>query len=227
MMTLTRLLSIILLALCAFTAKAAPLTYDVFRSLSPQPYSFGGFSAAGSLIGTITTDGTIGQLQSSNIIDFSLLLSVPSAPDVTMTPINSTFAIQTTAIGLPSFLSATASNIYFDTSPLLFISSGGTPQQGSGYAQFLYQSSLLNAPNFGWSLGTGFVGSASFGDESLSAPIGLLSNGGISYEVAFNTKLPIGLNSIATIHSVPVSAAWLLMLVGLVMMGLRSNKNKA
>jgi len=60
-------LATVFLTLCASTANAAFIVYDVNRTIG-----------AGTVTGSITTDGTIGVLSKTNIKDWSLTLTAPN-----------------------------------------------------------------------------------------------------------------------------------------------------
>ena len=59
----------------------SPITYNVNVS----------FGASGSMVGTITTDGTIGVLNTSNIVSWNLRLADSATNSTTLTPSNSAF----------------------------------------------------------------------------------------------------------------------------------------
>ncbi|MGC2477993.1 MAG: hypothetical protein WA485_26880, partial [Candidatus Sulfotelmatobacter sp.] len=60
----------------------SPITYNVNVS----------FGASGSMVGTITTDGTIGALNTSNIVSWNLRLADSATNSTTLTPSNSAFS---------------------------------------------------------------------------------------------------------------------------------------
>ena len=93
-------LAAVLLTLCAATANAALITYDVDRTIGD-----------GTVEGTITTDGTLGNGLSVDIMkDWSLTLTVPDLadPNVTIDPGNSNLIFGS------SVINATETELSFD-----------------------------------------------------------------------------------------------------------------
>lgn len=86
-------------ALCIpMLASSAPI-YSVNRTIG-----------AGSVVGTIETDGTLGTLGTSNVLDWSLTINDGTAGDFLLTNANSVLSIS------GSLLSATATGLVFDFS---------------------------------------------------------------------------------------------------------------
>ena len=50
------------------------------------------FGSAGSMVGTITTDGTLGVLTTSNIVSWNLTLADSATNSTLLTPSNSAFS---------------------------------------------------------------------------------------------------------------------------------------
>jgi hypothetical protein len=91
-----------------------------------------------TVFGSITTDGTIGVLQSSDIVSWSLDLidNLNSMYDVELTPANSTLVEDT-----GSALSATATSLFFDYSGSgEFLIQANSPGAFSGYDYFCFST---------------------------------------------------------------------------------------
>jgi hypothetical protein len=74
------------------------------------------FGSAGSAVGTITTDGTLGVLNPSNVTSWDLTLT-DGASSTTLTPLNSTVGSGVyNTVGLNNDFTATSSNLLFDFS---------------------------------------------------------------------------------------------------------------
>ena len=86
------------IALWSTTASATPIVYSVSRTVG-----------AGSAVGTITTDGTLGALTATNIVDWTLTLTSANLAGGSPQVITKATAIQTLEFG--GFLSASASAI--------------------------------------------------------------------------------------------------------------------
>ena len=82
--------------LVATAASAAPITYNMNLSIG-----------AGSAVGTITTDGTIGSVGTGNIVSYSILLSPVPGSQFLLTDVNSD-------IGNTANLISTATDLSFD-----------------------------------------------------------------------------------------------------------------
>jgi len=109
-----------------YTINQTSTTPEVPGELSPL---------SDTVIGTITTDGTLGVLQSSNILSYSLQLNDNLRPayDVTLTPANSGIWYD-----IGNGLSATATGLSFNFSNAgaVFIIQGTTYGFSSGYQYF-------------------------------------------------------------------------------------------
>jgi hypothetical protein len=90
------------LAFSATTALASPITYQVSRSI-----------LAGSVVGTITTDGTVGTLGTANIIGWTLTLSDGVTPFTLLGPTTGNNS-QEQVLG--TGLTATPTGLFFDYS---------------------------------------------------------------------------------------------------------------
>ena len=139
---MTKLLSAIAatgLALGISTAAQANITYMINQS-STTPEVGGELSPlSDTVLGTITTDGTLGVLQSGNILSWNLQLIDNFRPafDVTLTPANSGIWFD-----IGNGLSATATGLSFDFSKAgaVFIIQGTTHGFSSGYQYFCFQA---------------------------------------------------------------------------------------
>jgi hypothetical protein len=90
------------LALSASTALASPITYQVSRTI-----------LNGSVVGSITTDGTIGSLTNSNIVTWSLTLNDGTSPFTLLGPTSG----NNSQVGISgSAFTATASGLFFNYS---------------------------------------------------------------------------------------------------------------
>jgi len=92
-----------------------------------------------TLVGTITTDGTIGVLQSNNILGWSLQLNdnLRPADDVTLTPANSGIWFDT---GNGLIASSTGLSFDFSLAGAVFIIQGTTHGFSSGYQYLCFQA---------------------------------------------------------------------------------------
>jgi hypothetical protein len=113
-----------------YTINQTSTTPEVGGELSPL---------SDTILGTITTDGTIGVLQSSNILSWNLQLNDNFRPafDVTLTPANSGIWFDT-----GNGLTASATGLSFDFSDAgaVFIIQGTTHGFSSGYQYFCFQA---------------------------------------------------------------------------------------
>jgi hypothetical protein len=128
----------VLAALTASSAQA-DIVYTIFQT-STIPEVGGELSPLSDTIsGTITTDGTIGVLQSSNILswDLQLIDNIRPAYSVTLTPANSGIWFDT-----GNGLTASATGLSFDFSDAgaVFIIQGTTYGFSSGYQYFCLQA---------------------------------------------------------------------------------------
>jgi|ERR1039457_2933463 hypothetical protein len=121
------------------TAAQASIVYSVNQVItSPLNGVPGNPSQTDSVVGTFTTDGTIGALNASNILDWNLNLNdlINPSYSYTLTKSNSTVG----SFG-SNVLSATATNLYFDFSGTgLFAFQASNPGSGSGYRYWCLSS---------------------------------------------------------------------------------------
>ncbi len=127
------------LAVGVSTAARANIVYAINQT-STIPEVAGELSPlSDTILGTITTDGTIGVLQTSNILGWNLQLNDNIRPEysVTLTPDNSGIWFNT-----GNGLSASATGLSFDfSSPgAVFIIQGTTYGFSSGYQYFCLQA---------------------------------------------------------------------------------------
>ena len=106
-----------LLTVAASAAWAVPLTYGINRSIG-----------AGSVIGSITTDGMFGQLSSANVTGWNLLLNDGTTSYPLMSGSSSVFITG-------ADVSADSNHIYFNFS-------------GSDSGVFLFQQSLFSGAHY-------------------------------------------------------------------------------
>jgi hypothetical protein len=151
-----------------------------------------------TITGSITTDGTIGTLASSNILGWNLNLfdNLNSAYDYDLTPSNSSLVEDT-----GSALSATSTGLYFDYSGAgEFLIQANAPGAYSGYHYFCFST-----------------GGACLTGETI-APDYIYTDG----VVLTGTSAPVGtqpLNSGSTASTTPEPVSLSLMSVGLVVAG--------
>jgi hypothetical protein len=113
-----------------YTINQSSTTPEVAGELSPL---------SDTVLGTLTTDGTIGVLQSNNILSWNLQLidNLRPASDVTLTPANSGIWFD-----IGNGLSASATGLSFDFSlaGAVFIIQGTTHGFSSGFQYFCFQA---------------------------------------------------------------------------------------
>jgi hypothetical protein len=117
----------------------ANIVYTINQT-STTPIVPGEYSPLSDTVsGTITTDGTIGALQTGNILDYSLTLSDNIRPSLTvlLTPANSGIWFDT---GNAFSASATGLSFDFSKAGAVFIIQGKTHGFGSGYQYFCFQA---------------------------------------------------------------------------------------
>jgi len=122
------------------TVAHAAIVYTINQS-STIPEVSGELSPLSDTVsGTITTDGTIGVIQSSNILDYDLKLidNIRPAYDVELTPANSGIWYDTGG-GLTA--TATTMSFNFSDAGAVFIIQGLLHGFSSGYQYFCFQAS--------------------------------------------------------------------------------------
>jgi PEP-CTERM motif len=97
---------------CAAPASALPVTYAVNRTIT-SAFDSGNPLQSDSVVGTITTDGTIGVLHTANILswDLNLIDHLNAANNYELTPSNSGIPVDSGSV-----LLANATGLYFDFS---------------------------------------------------------------------------------------------------------------
>jgi hypothetical protein len=129
----------VLAALTASSAQANNIVYSINQT-STTPEVGGELSPlSDTVIGTITTDGTIGVIQSSNIVSWNLQLNDNLRPyyDVQLTPANSGI-VADNGNGLSA--TATALSFNFSDAGAGFAIQGTTHGFYSGYQYFCFQA---------------------------------------------------------------------------------------
>jgi hypothetical protein len=118
-------------------AISAPILYSIDRTITSANPT-GNPLQSNRINGSITTDGTIGIIQTSNILSYSLNLMdlLNSANNVLLTPANSTVVLNT-----GSALIASAINLSFDyTGSGEFLIQANSPGPFSGYSYFCFST---------------------------------------------------------------------------------------
>jgi hypothetical protein len=126
-------------ALSASSAQASNIVYSI-NQMSTTPEVGGELSPlSDSVTGTITTDGTLGVLQSSDIVSYNLQLNDNLRPayDVDLTPANSGIVAD-----IGNGLSASATRLSFDFSDAgaVFLIQGTTHGFYSGFQYLCFQA---------------------------------------------------------------------------------------
>ncbi len=151
----------------------AVLTLAFASGLCPQAKASTVFEVAlgpigaGSASGTITTDGTIGNLAASNILDWSILVAPSFTSSTTLTPSNSSVSI------VDSGFSATATGLFFNfgrNNALVAFTSPSAPY----YFLCLTGKFTCGGPDdtAGIAIGTAGVGNVNFSQGSGVTQIG-------------------------------------------------------
>ena len=124
----------------ALTASSAPAYVFSINQTSTTPEVAGELSPLSDTVsGIITTDGTIGVLQSSDIVSYNLQLNDNLRPayDIDLTPANSGI-VEDTGNGLSA--SATGLSFNFRDAGAVFAIQGTTHGFYSGYQYFCFQA---------------------------------------------------------------------------------------
>jgi hypothetical protein len=136
------ILGALIAALCAgMSARAQDVVYSVYQASTTPIVSSGEVSPLSvTESGTITTDGTIGVLQTGDIVSWNLTLTDQYNPsyDVTLTPANS--GIPGGIIGNALTASATALSFNYSDAGAAFAIQAFSPGFYSGYSYVCYQA---------------------------------------------------------------------------------------
>ena len=156
------------LAIGVSTAAQANIVYNINQSSTTPEVAGENSPLWDSILGTVTTDGTIGVIQSSNILDWDLHLNDNINPGLSseLTPANSGIWFDT---GNALSASATALSFDFSIPGAVFIIQNTNPHGfSSGYQYWCFQSDSgpcltgeTIVPNYYWVDGvtaTGFSG---------------------------------------------------------------------
>jgi hypothetical protein len=117
----------------------AGTVYSINQTSTTPEVSGELFPLSDTVSGTVTTDGTIGVLQSSNILSWDLLLTDNLRPayDVDLTPANSGIWFD---VGNGLSASPTGLSFNFSLPQAVFIIQGTTHGFSSGYQYFCFQA---------------------------------------------------------------------------------------
>jgi len=136
------ILGALITALCTgASARAQDIVYSVYQASTTPIVSSGEISPLSvTETGTITTDGTIGVLQTGDIVSWNLTLTDQYNPsyDVTLTPANS--GIPGGIIGNALTASATALSFNYSDAGAAFAIQAFSPGFYSGYSYVCYQA---------------------------------------------------------------------------------------
>ena len=181
------------LALASFAAcsddASANITYDL--SLGP------------TAVGTITTDGQIGVLQTSNIVDFNITLLGPSASTFNLLPANSS-QFGTDGAGNSTAFTATLTGLFFDFSATI-----GTP-----YLAFF--------SNGGWLCLNGGPGNCDGNPSSVSV---FVAFNGFNPPIIERGNVEIATAALTT--AVPEPSTWAMMILGFAGIGFVAYRRKS
>jgi hypothetical protein len=198
------------------SVQAASITYSINNSYSS--------AAGGSLVGTLTTDGTIGTLSAANITDFSLNASIGAFGPASFLYASSNLGVSQTG------LTADANNLYFDFTPVGV--NGVVDLKGLQITSGTY--GVFSGPN-----GVPIPGTyRTWGIFNYGLYVGINTAGGVDQlELSgpFNQPNPIAQNfytskisiGTASIAAVPVPSALLLFGTGFLALAFKRQKSKA
>ena len=185
-----RLLSGTLFALAVFSSQAyANITYDL--SLGP------------AAVGTITTDGSTGVLQTSNIIDFNLTLTTATLTTSILGPLS---GANFTQFGTDNQLNSTAFTATLTSLFFNFNAVGGTPylifQSGGGLLCF-----------------NGAVGNCSGNPASLKVGVG-------AEQIVTVEAGNVEIATVAVAGAVPEPSTWAMMILGFAGVGFMAYRRR-
>ena len=151
-------------------AQAAPTTYTVNETITgPLNGTAGNPAQTDSVIGTITTDGTIGVLHTSNMISWNLNLIDVTNPSFSydLTTSNSLISVDTGSV-----LSADATGLFFNFSGTgAFAFQASSPGAASGYHYWCLSENWFGCLN-GNSIAPDNVYAGRVGDDLVVAAAG-------------------------------------------------------
>jgi hypothetical protein len=171
---------------------SANITYDL--SLGP------------TAVGTITTDGHTGLLQTGNIIDFNITLTGPSSITETLLgPLsgNNTFQSVTDGALNSSAFTATSTSLFFD-----FSATNGSP-----YLVFQSSYSYL------------CLNSAPGNCNGVPSSVSILVNGFINPPISESGNVEIA--TVAVAGAVPEPSTWAMMILGFAGIGFMAYRRKS
>jgi hypothetical protein len=189
------LTAVLAMATLSFALKAqATTTFDVDVSATTG-YPTGNPAQSDSVVGSVTTDGTIGVLGPSDIVswDLNLVDGLDASSDCELTPGDSSLVEDT-----GSALSATSSGLSFDY---------------SGAGEFLIQADSPGAYT-GWHYFCFSTGGACLAGETISP--GFIYTDGVTLT---GDSAPVGNQPIGSTPGVPETPTWAMMIIGLIGLG--------